>query len=150
MGGGSGLYNFVLLLHITAVVAGFGAVLLDGVYARMADERGGAEGAAIDRANAAVGQRWARPAIYAVPVLGIALVLLSDGQWGFDQLWISLSFAVYAVIVVLAVVMQRARAATHDRPAPRQGSAVKISALSGALNLSVAVAIALMIWKPGA
>jgi uncharacterized membrane protein len=149
MGVGSGVYRFVLLLHITAVVVGFGTLMLNGVYARLADKRGGAEGVAINEANAAVSQQWALPFVYAVPVLGIALVLLSDDEWGFDQLWITLSFVVFIVGVGLAIEMKRARGRMKERSADHVRLGRKVAALGGALNVAVVVAIALMVWKPG-
>ena len=149
MGVESGVYRFVLLLHITAVVVGFGTLFLNGVYARLAEKRGGVEGAAIRQANAAVSQRWALPFIYAVPLLGVALVLLSDDAWAFDQLWISLSFVVYILAVGLAMEMKKAQSRMKERPADHEKLGRKAAALGGAFNVTVVVAIALMIWKPG-
>lgn len=146
----SELYRLAFLLHITAVVVGFGAIALNGIYARHAGQRGGAEGAAIGEANRAV-TRAAASAIYAVPVFGIALVLLSDNTWGFDQLWISLSFLLYLVAAGLlgaVVIPSQRRIGSASADLDRlQG---KVAAATGAINLLGVALIALMIWKPGA
>lgn len=168
MGVGSGLYNVVLLLHVTSVVVGFGPLFVAGAYTRSARTRGGAEGAAIGQANQQVIERLAEKAIYAVPVFGILLVVLSDGQWGFEQLWITLSFVLYIAVVVLlrVVVIPTQRQLNEATAAPassgratgaRQASSggqleqltKKLAASNGALNLLVVVLIGIMIWKPG-
>jgi uncharacterized membrane protein len=172
MGVAGGLYRFVLLAHITAVVVGFGPTFLNGVYGKMAQRRGGVAGVAISEANEEATSRWAERYIYAVPVLGILLVVLSDGAWGFEQPWIGISMLLY--IVVIAVYHAVVRPA-HRRlnqvsaelvamgPPPsgseRQGRppqvaelealGKKLAVFGGGLNLLVVVIIALMIWKPG-
>ncbi len=149
MGVDGEIYQLVLVLHIASVVVGFGAIALNGVYARQAHRRGGAEGVAIGEANRAV-TRAASSFVYAVPLLGIALILLSDDTWAFDQLWISLSFLLYLVAAGLlgAVVIpsqKRISAATGDLDRLQ----AKVAAGTGAINLLVVVLIALMLWKPG-
>lgn len=150
MGVDGEIYRLVLVLHIAAVVVGFGAIALNGVYARLAQRRGGAEAVAIGEANRAA-TRGASAFVYAVPVLGIALILLSDDTWAFDQLWISLSLLLYLVAAGLlgAVVIpsqKRMSAATGDLDRLRG----KVEAGTAAINLLVVVLLALMIWKPGA
>lgn len=149
MGVDGEIYQLVLVLHIAAVVVGFGAIALNGAYARQAQRRGGAEGVAIGEANRAV-TRAASSFVYAVPLFGIALVLLSEETWAFDQLWISLSFLLYLVAAGLlgAVVIpsqKRISAASGDLDRLQ----AKVAAGTGAVNLLVVVLIALMIWKPG-
>ena len=43
----SGIYKFLLVLHLIAVVVGFGGVMLNGVYAARA-KRAGAVGAVLN------------------------------------------------------------------------------------------------------
>lgn len=149
MGVDGDVYRLVLLLHIAAVVVGFGAIGLNGVYARQARQRGGAEGAAIAEATRAV-TRTAASSMYAVPFLGIALVLLSDGTWGFDQAWISLSLLLYLVAAGLlgaVVIPSQKRISAAGGDANRLEG--KVAAATAAINLLVVVLIGLMIWKPG-
>ncbi|MDP9452783.1 MAG: DUF2269 domain-containing protein [Actinomycetota bacterium] len=168
MGVSGGLYNLVLLLHILAVVVAFGGFITNAPYARLARQRGGAEGLAIGEASASVTERVAQSSFYAVPVLGILLVVLSDGAFGFDELWISLSFLLYIIAAVILRAMlipgqRRANRLAAERVAAPAGvggggSRVgelerlgqRLAALGGVFNLLFVAILALMIWKPGA
>ncbi|MBW3575424.1 MAG: DUF2269 domain-containing protein [Actinobacteria bacterium] len=150
MGVDGELYRLVLLLHIGAVVVGFGGIALNRIYGTQARRRGGSEGVAIGEANLAA-TRAASSLIYLVPVFGIALVLLSDGTWGFDQPWISVSFLLYLVAAGLlgaVVVPSQKRISSASGDVERlQG---KLAAATAAVNLLFVAVLALMIWKPGA
>ena len=144
------IYRLVLLLHIAAVIVGFGGIALNGVYGSQARQRGGSEGAAIGEANRAA-TRGASSLIYLVPLFGIALVLLSDGTWGFDQPWISLSFVLYLVAAGLlgaVVVPSQRRIGSGDGDLERLHG--KVAQATAAINLLAVALLALMIWKPGA
>lgn len=168
MGTDSGVYKLVFLLHLIAVIVGFGTVFLNGVYGSIAKRRRGAEGLAVAEANYDVSVKWAEPFIYAVPVLGILLVLLSDDQFKFSQAWVSLSFLLYIVSigVVHALHLPNLRrmnalmaGLVSSGPAPGSGLPPEVTelearekraaAIGTALNLVLVVLVALMIWKPG-
>src|SRR4051812_45773313 len=90
----SGIYKFVLVLHILCAIVGFGAVLLNGVYGAQAKKRPGPGGLAVSEANEAaskIGEYF----IYAVFVLGFALVGMSHKQWKFSQAWLPISVVLY-------------------------------------------------------
>lgn len=149
MGVDGEVYRLVLVLHIASVVVGFGAMALNSVYARQARSRGGAEGLAISEANRSV-TRAASSFVYLVPLIGIALVVLSDDAWAFDQLWISLSFLLSIVAAgVLGAVVIPAQKRIGAGSGERDRLLARVSAGTGALNLLVVALIALMIWKPG-
>lgn len=167
-------YKLFKTLHIIAVVVGFGGVALAGVYAAQARARKGREGLAISETVFHVTERWATWFIYAVPVLGIITVLLSDDQVQFSDTWISLSFAIYIVQlgIVHAVHLPNIRAmlglsrelAAAGPPAaagnPGGGPPPQVAemeergkraaALGGVLNLLWVVQVFLMVFKPGA
>ena len=163
MGVSGGLYRFVLLLHILTVVVAFGSFMANAAYARLARQRGGSEGAAINEASAAVTKRVSQGALWAVPVFGILLVVLSDGAIGFEELWISLSFLLYiaAAALLVAVVIPTQRRTNQlekenlDRTSPGAGGSErvrldkKLAASSGVFNLLFLAILALMIFKPG-
>ena len=44
----SGAYKFVLVLHLAAAIVGFGGVVLNGIYGRLAMRASGPEGLAIN------------------------------------------------------------------------------------------------------
>ena len=100
MGPDSGVYKVVLVLHLLTAIAGFGGLAVNGFYGALAAKRRGREGAAIGAAVDS-GYKASEWPIYAVPVLGIILVLLSEDIFGFGQLWITLSLLLYIVAIGL-------------------------------------------------
>lgn len=151
MGVSGSLYRFVLVLHILTVVVAFGSLVTNAAYARLARERGGAEGVAINEANASVTKRVAQSSFYAVAVLGILLVVLSDGAIGFAEPWISLSFLLYiaAAVVLLALVIPAQRQANALAEGAGDRLDKKLAAYSGVFNLIFVAILALMVFKPG-
>lgn len=162
-------YRVVLLLHILTAIIGFGAVFLNTLYGRAAERRKGAEGLAIAETNYDVSQT-AGYFIYAVPVFGILLLLMSDDLYKFSQAWISASFLLYIIGLGLSHGLLRpnvkkmhalmrelvagapAAGAAGGRP-PQvdeiEQRARTVGATSAALNLLLVVILYLMIWKPG-
>jgi uncharacterized membrane protein len=170
MGTNSGAYKFFFALHLLTVIVGFGSVMLLGVFGTKAKRRGGREGSAVAEIALDVAEHWSAWFIYAVPVLGILLVLLSDDAWKFSQAWISLSFLLYLVGLGLvhAVHFPNLRRmnqlAAELNAAPAAGGSTggpppqvaeleargRRAALVGAvLNLLVVAVVFLMVWKPG-
>ena len=168
-GGGSGAYKFVLVLHLVAAIVGFGGTTIAGIYGAKAAARRGREGVVIAETTYDVTQNWASWFVYAVPVLGILLVLLSEDVWKFSQAWISLSFLLY--IVALGILhaahlpnvrrMNALGAELAAGAAPAGGSGPppqvaelerrgRLAGLLGAvLNVIWIVIVFLMVWKPG-
>jgi uncharacterized membrane protein len=164
----SGIYKFLLVLHLIAVVVGFGGVVLNALYGARAKRAGGREGLAVSEANFWVSNTVAEPFIYAVFVLGLLLLWASDGTWGFDQKWISFSMLLYIVGIALthavmrpAVKRMNVLQAELSAPgvAPAAGGAPpqvaeleslgqRVGVVGAVLNVIVAIVIALMVWKP--
>ena len=170
MGTNSGIYKFVLVLHILAVIVGFGSVFLMGVFGAKAKARGGREGAAIGEAAFEVGRDWSEWFIYAVPVLGIVLVLLSDDEIRFSEAWISWSFLLYIASLGITHAlhlpnlrrMNQLAAELAAGAPPGAGSGgpppqvaeldargKRAAAVGAALNLTMIVILFLMVWQPG-
>lgn len=170
MGLSSGVYKFVLLLHILAAIAGFGPTLLAPAFAAQARSRRGKEGLAIFDATYTVLSTYATWIIYSVPVFGILLILVSDDVWKFSQAWISLALLLYivAIGVVHAIHQPNLRkmgqllAELAEGPPPGAaagGSPPQVAELEsrgqraalvgGLLNLNLVLILVLMIWKPG-
>ena len=167
-------YRVVLLLHILTAIIGFGAVFLNALYGRAAERREGVEGLAIAEANYDVSQ-VAEYFIYAVPVFGILLVLMSDTGSGkklyeFSQAWISITFVLFIVGLglvhgVLRPNVKKMHALMRELvtgpPASGGGGgrppqvdeidrrARTVGRTGAALNLLLVVILYLMIWKPG-
>jgi uncharacterized membrane protein len=170
LGANSGIYKFVLVLHLMSAIIGFGSVFLFGVFGVKAKARGGREGLAITETTVDVAKNWSEWFIYAVPVLGILLVLLSDDLYKFSQSWISLSFLLYIVAVGISHAVHfpnlrrmnelMAQLTAGGPPAGGQGGpppqvvelearGKRAGAVGAVLNLLVVVIVFLMVWKPG-
>jgi uncharacterized membrane protein len=171
MGITSTAYKIVLLLHILCAIVGFGTVFLNGIYGAQAKKRPGPGGLAIQEANLFV-SKVAEYFIYAVFILGIGLVSMSDDAWKFSQTWVWLAMLLYIVGIGvshgvlfpnakkmrdLAAEMVAAGPPPADAsPGPppqvaemeRRGKT--LGAASTFLHLLLVVILVLMIWKPGA
>ncbi len=164
------LYGALLLLHILCAIAGFGAVMLNGLYGAESKKRPGPGGLAIGQANLAV-SKVGQYFIYAVFVLGILLVLASEDntiEWG--DTWVWLSILIYIIALGVSHGLQQPNAErmvalaeelTNAGPPPEgaQGPPPQVAemeatgkklAMGGAfLNLMLVLIIYLMIFKPG-
>jgi len=163
---GSTGYNIVLVAHILCAIVGFGAVTLNALYGRESRRRPGPGGLAILDANYTV-SKIGEYFIYAVFVLGFALVGMSDQVWKFEQTWIWLSVLLYIVGIGIShgVVFPTARrlralaaeAAAAGPPAggpPPQAAEMqragqKLATWSPVLHVLLIVILGLMVWKPG-
>jgi len=101
MGRDTNAYNIVLTLHILCAIVGFGGVTLNALYGRESQRRQGPGGLAITEANYTV-SKVAEYFIYAVFVLGVTLVILSDEVITFEQTWVWLSMLLYLVGISLS------------------------------------------------
>ena len=170
-GGGSGAYKFVLVLHLLTAIIGFGGVVVAGIFGAKGATRGGHDGQVLGETTMDVVENWAMWFVYAVPILGIVLIFLSEDVWDFGQTWISLSLLLYIVDLGIvhaahlpnlrklnALVAQLAAGAasaagTGGGPPPqiaelkRRGQLAGI--LGGVVNLLWVAIVFLMVWKPG-
>ena len=159
MGVGTNLYDLVLVLHILAVIIGFGGMFIAGFYGAEGAKRQGREGLAVAETTMKVTSLAPTMAVYTVPILGILLILLSDDVWQFSDAWISLSFLLYIVIIVLAVTVQvpnirkmiALRSGTEGVQATEVEKRTRTAAVvGGILNLLWIAILFLMVFKPGA
>lgn len=170
MGLGSTGYKIVFLLHIFCAIIGFGAVMLNGIYAAEVKKRRGAEGLAVLQANTRVGH-VGEFFIMAVPVFGIGLVFMSDGAWAFSQTWVWSALALFAVALsislgFLAPATKRQEDLMKELielgPQPVGGSGgppgqvaqleangKRMAMAGGLLHLALLTMLVLMIFKPG-
>lgn len=102
----TGIYKFVLVLHILVAIIGFGTVFLNGLYGRQASSRRGPEGLAVFQATLQVG-KVAEYFIYAVFVTGFLLVPLSDEAIEFGDTWVSLSMGLYIVALAFSHLLHQ-------------------------------------------
>jgi hypothetical protein len=166
-----GAYKFLLALHILCAVVGFGAVALNGIYGQQIKGRlmqgQVAEALAIHDANSFV-SRIGEYFIYAVFVLGFAVLGLSDSVFSFSQSWVWLSVLLYVVGIGLShgvmmpgekrlgVLMREMLAGPPPAGGPppqvaeMQSIGQRLGTVGPILDLILVVIIFLMVWKPGA
>lgn len=101
MGVDSGAYDTVMVLHVMCVIIGFGGVFLNGIYGAESKRRRGREGLAVFEATERVG-KIAEMFILAVPVFGIALILMSHSKWGFSQAWVIGALTIYGAALTVS------------------------------------------------
>lgn len=97
-------YDLVLLAHVLTALIGLVAVAVAGGSAlalRRALARGGPVPEALSRYYRP-GVNWAGRVLFGVPVLGIALLAMSGGQWDFGDTWVSLGMAAWAGVATAA------------------------------------------------
>ena len=159
MGVDTNLYNLVLVLHILAVIIGFGGLFISSFYGAEGARRQGREGLVITETAFKVTRLAPTMAIYSVPILGILLILLSDDQWKFSQAWVSLSFLLYIVLLVLAITVQvpttrkviALRSGSEGVRTTEMEAAARTAAMvGGIINVLWVVVLILMVFKPGA
>ena len=128
------------VLHIAAVVAAFGPVLVYPTLRKAGDR------AALARLHTHI----VMPALFLVWILGMGLAGLSEPEGASDpvfemsQTWLVL--AILDWVLLMAVGWFLIRPAIND---PSESAGSKFSAGVGATHLGLVVALVLMIWKPG-
>ena len=158
MGVDTDLYNLVLVLHLLAVIIGFGGMFIAPFYGNEARNRPGPEGLAVAETTLKVTGTVPTVAVCAVPILGTLLILLSDDTWKFSEAWISLSLLLYIVLMGLAtgvqvpairkMVAQRS-GADGAQSIPMQALGKKVATVSAIVNVLWVVILFLMVFKPG-
>jgi Predicted integral membrane protein (DUF2269) len=163
----SDAYNIVKVLHILFAIIGFGGVVLNGVYGAQIRARGGREGAAIGHAVYRVSS-VAEYFIYAVFVLGLALVGLGHNAFDFGQTWIWLSMVLFVTglglshgalrprvrrMNALMDEMAAAPAGAGGGPPPQvaelEALGKQVAAIEAVLDVLLVVILVFMVFKPG-
>lgn len=162
----SGIYKFLLVLHILGAIVGLGGVMLNGLYATQTRKRPGPTGRAVLEANLFVSE-IATYVIYSIAVSGILLVVASDGAWKFSQTWLWLSSLLYVIAIGISHgVMRPGTKRIQDLmiemeqgPPPAGGAPPQVARIQevggrlriggAALSVIVVVILFLMVWKPG-
>jgi uncharacterized membrane protein len=148
----TGTYAILLVLHLLTVAFVIGPIAIATPLSARAARAGRTDAL---RDHARTTRVYAIASVVTV-LLGSAMVGLGPvgEQWSMGQLWISASFALWllAVVLLLAVVVPAQKAALAALADGGQGAsyAGRISAGGGVAALAFAVVIALMVLKPGA
>ncbi len=125
-------YKIQLVLHVLMAVVAFGPLF---VLPRLQRADGDAA--------AKFHLRICLPALVLTWVFGMGLMGLSEKTWGFGQLWIDLSTAIWVVLMVIggAVIAPALRKGAEGR--------ARVAAGMGTSHLLLVVVVALMVFKPG-
>jgi hypothetical protein len=91
-------YGLVLILHLIAVIAGLGPTYAYPMFGSISKRNPGPGGEAILRATVEVAEKL-EFAIYAIPVFGVLLVLLSDDVFSFGDGWIIGAIVLYVAAI---------------------------------------------------
>ena len=150
-------YDFVLTIHILAVVVAFGVVFAYAVIDTYVKGAGG-DLAALHRLHVVLARRLITPAMTVVLVAGLYLAL---DRWSLGDPWILATLAILVVLfgltsaVLLPADMRLAALAERDAQAggapgaDYEREAQRANAFGGLALLLVIVAIFLMVAKPG-
>ncbi len=95
-------FDLVLLAHVAAVVVALGSVVVCGVQAaRVLAAREGSPPAGVV-SYFSPGVNWVGRTLYAVPVLGVALLAMSGGAFGYRDGWVQWGIGLWVVAALCA------------------------------------------------
>jgi hypothetical protein len=147
-------YDVVLLGHVLTAVVGFGAVAVAGIYALLL-RRPGAPSVSVLRYYQP-GVNWAGRITFLVPVLGVALVAMSHGQWSYNDHWVLGGLALWAVAALAGEMvvwpaerrLQRLVSEASPDNAGQRSLMRQVVASSAAMMVVFVVAVVIMVAKP--
>lgn len=96
------LFGILLAAHVGVALGGFGALVTTGVQGYRLGRVRDPQTAATLRRYFRPGTNWAARTLYLVPVLGVALVEASGGTYRFDDRFVEIGLALWAVAVAIA------------------------------------------------
>ncbi len=146
-------YDIVLLAHVLSVVASFGVVVVAGSYA-LALRRPGPPSEAVRRYYRP-GVNWAGRALFLVPVLGVALIAMSGGDWSYAEGWVLGGLGLWATAAFLAELALwpgerslQVVAAASGPPADLGRRCLLVAATAGLIAAVLVAASVVMVAKP--
>jgi hypothetical protein len=146
-------YDIVLLAHVLSALVGLGVVLVAGASA-LALRRPGPPSDAVRRYYRP-GVNWAGRSLFLVPVFGVALMALSDGDWTYSQDWVLGGILLWVAAAFVAELVlwpgERVLQAGAARPAPDpglRGQCRRVAVAAGVVAGLLLTAAVLMVAKP--
>ena len=101
----STIYKILLLLHLLAVIVGFGSSFVYPVLAAKTKVLDPKERYAVNHTAFSVSKFLTTYPLYAAGALGILLVVTSEESWKFSQAWVSSAFFLYILALLVAVFL---------------------------------------------
>jgi uncharacterized membrane protein len=152
------VFDIVLLLHVACATVGLGTVVVSGVQAGRLLAAGGAGPSPTLVAYFAPGVNWVGRVLYAVPLLGLALLGLSQGAYGLDDGWVQWGLGLWVVAILCAEgllwpaerrIQSKLEAHGADPAAPELRRACRTTCLAAGWLVAVLIlAIVLMVARP--
>lgn len=146
-------YDIVLLTHVLSVVASFGVVAVAGSYA-LALRRPGPPSDTVRRYYRP-GANWAGRTLFLVPVLGVALVAMSGGDWSYAEVWVFGGIVLWTAAALLAELVlwpgeRWLQSAAAQSPAPDdlRRRCLTVAATAGLIAGALVAASVIMVAKP--
>lgn len=99
------LYRFLVLLHVLAVIVGFGSTFVYPILGAYGKNHPGLEGKGISNASQVAGHKLTEPAIYAAGALGVVLVFVGPFEW--EDPWVGLSLLVYVAALFFSLFVHQ-------------------------------------------
>lgn len=144
---GSTLYKLLFLGHMIAFVGAFAAAVINPIlFARAKGDDDQPSLLRLAGHLSSNGRKIHFPALILLGAFGLGMVF--EGDWGFDQTWVSLAFLVWLAMcgVITGLMLPNER-----KLAAGDMAAETVIERAGQLTtLLVLVMLYLMIWKPGA
>jgi hypothetical protein len=150
-------YDIVLLAHVLTALIGLGAVMVAGGSA-LALSRPGPPTEYLERYYRP-GINWAGRVLFLVPVLGVVLIAMSQGQWSFSDSWVGIGLVLWALVALVAEMVlwpaeRKLQAAVGDRSpeGDQEGdlrpACLRVAAVAAVLAVLLVVAMVVMVAKP--
>jgi len=166
MGYGSFPYQVTYLIHLAAVVVGFGSSFVYPLLAARSKNLPPREAYAVSHTALGISPYLTTYPIYTAGATGVLLVILSDQAIAFSSTWISIAFLVFFLGVLVSVFLHTPNlkamdalqeklldAPPGDAPpevAELEERGQKAAMYGGLLHLFWLVLMVDMVWKPGA
>lgn len=161
-------YRFLVLLHITAAIIGFGSSFIWPVLATKARRYDPPTGHAINMVSDETSKWFTTYMIFATTIVGVVLVAVSS-PWKFSQTWVWLALVLNIVAILIAEVLhypnlqamlaaegRLAAGSTTPGPDGTSAEALEIeereknaAMYGGILHFMFLLIMIDMIWKPG-
>ena len=146
-------YDIVLLAHVLSALVGLGAVVVAGGYA-LALRRSGAASEVVRRYYRP-GVNWGGRVLFLVPVFGVALVAMSDGDWSYADGWVTAGLLLWAIValgaeMVLWPAERRIQAELEDptSAADVRAECGRVAVTAAGVAVLLVVAAVVMVAKP--
>ena len=143
----SSAYKVVLVLHILAVVVAFSPAFVNPFAGTALKKQDAGAQRAFFGVSAANGRKVYLPALVLVPILGMALLGMSDEVYKFKQAWVWLSLLLWIAITGLVtggILPNERKGAAGDADAEQ-----KVATFGAIATVLFVVVVVLMVFKPG-